>query len=665
MADLTSQEGAVGDLPRISQTDLLARYRTRVELSRKWREHEGYEKVWNRMRDMYAGKQFATYAEEDRIAVNIAFATVNVIAPSVAVNHPKITIAARTMENEDKATIAEAVINYWWRHYDYKAEFRRTVKDSLVYGHGWLKVGYRYEEHLVPLTDEEFADQFHLAKGDAADYADQNPDQAHLVPTDDEIVAGLPDHKPVVVEDRPFVERVSPYDIFVDPEATSERDMHWICQRIVRPYEEVKADKRYPAGVRRNLKADAEITEDWRDPARKYGDDVKRVTIYEFYDLERKTLSVFPHGGDAFLVKPIPMPYTYGIPFVMLRNYDKPDEFYPMGDLEALGPLQDELNETRSQMVQARKQDLPKLMYRKSLSSAAVDALTSDNRNEMVGIDDDTPFEQLVAPVPQATPQAQLYQHSETIEADVDRISGVNEYMRGGVPETRRTATEASIIQDAANARAADKLDQVENCISEVAERVLALAQQYLTGVQVARVTGQANQHVWVPFTRKDIEGEFDFTVEGGSTQPMNESFRRQQATQLLQAMQPFLESQLINVPALLEYTLQFGFGVTNPGRFISQTPPAPAGPDEKLVETMAYKDTPPDIQRQIEAQAGFQPSSVGGSSPAEQNQGDMQQPGASGQTGPDGQPVEQVPEAMTGNSPASLGAQATDRLNK
>jgi len=661
VADLTSQEGAVGDLPRISQADLLARYRTRVDLSRKWRESEGYDNMWDRMRDMYAGKQFANACDEDRIAVNIAFATVNVIGPSVSVNHPKITVAARQMENEDKATIAEAVINYWWRHYDYKSEFRRAVKDSLVYGHGWLKVGYRYEERPVPLTDQEFADMFHVAKGQADEYAADNPHLATDVPTDEQIAQSIPTHKPVVIEDRPFVERVSVKDIFVDPECTSIHDMHWICQRIVRPYEEVKADKRYPAGVRKNLKADAEVTNDWRDPSKKYGDDVKRVTIYEFYDLERKTLSVFPHGGDAFLVKPIPMPYTYGIPFVMLRGYDKPDEFYPMGDLEALAPLQDELNQTRSQMVEARKQDIPKLMYRKSLSAAAIDALKSDNRGEMVGIDDDTPFDQLVTPVPFGPGNAQLYQHSETIEADVDRISGVNEYMRGGVPETRRTATEASIIQDAANARAADKLDQVEMVIGQVAERLLQLAQQYLTGQQVVRVTGTSNQHVWVPFSRRDIEGEFDFTVEGGSTQPMNESFRRQQATQLLQAMTPFLDSQLINVPALLQYTLQYGFGITNPGRFISQAPPTPQGPDQKMVETMAYKDTPPDIQRQIEAQAGLQPSSIGGSSPAEQAA-----PSASGQVGPDGQPLTpEVSPAMTGNDPASLGAQATDRLNK
>ena len=39
----------------------------------------------------------------------------------------------------------------------------------------------------------------------------------------------------------------------------------------------------------------------------------------------------------------------------MLRNYDVPDYFYPMGDLESIESLQLELDKTRSQMMNARK----------------------------------------------------------------------------------------------------------------------------------------------------------------------------------------------------------------------------------------------------------------------------------------------------------------------
>ena len=49
----------------------------------------------------------------------------------------------------------------------------------------------------------------------------------------------------MIVEDQPFVERISPFDMFVDPEATCLEDANWIEQRIVRHLESAKKYKRY------------------------------------------------------------------------------------------------------------------------------------------------------------------------------------------------------------------------------------------------------------------------------------------------------------------------------------------------------------------------------------------------------------------------------------
>lgn len=51
-------------------------------------------------------------------------------------------------------------------------------------------------------------------------------------------------------------------------------------------------------------------------------------------------------------------------------------------------------------------------------------------------------------------------------------------------------------------------------------------------------------------------------------------------------------------------------------------SPPPQQSGGGKLIESMAYKDTPPDIQRQMEAQAGFKPSSL---SPPAGAAGDLQ----------------------------------------
>ena len=129
--------------------------------------------------------------------------------------------------------MTEAVVNYWWKHYKVRPEFRRAVKDFLIVGHGWLKCGYRYVE------EESISEE--------GDQSDAQVEGNEITPTI------------IVTEDRPFVERVSPFDMFVDPDATSMQDARWIAQRIRRTLSEVKSDKRYSRAARESINATSSL----------------------------------------------------------------------------------------------------------------------------------------------------------------------------------------------------------------------------------------------------------------------------------------------------------------------------------------------------------------------------------------------------------------------
>lgn len=598
-----------------TKKDLLKKYGVRLDVSKKWRKEAGYEETWGRLVDLYRNKQFSSVSTSDRIAVNIAFSTVNVIVPSVAVNHPEITVNARQEAEAPQAEIASAAINYWWRHHDWRREVKRAVKDSLITGNGWVKVGWRYEQSTRPRTPEEHAAEYDQLSAQAGDAAQQNPALAADLPSDQQIARSIPPDVADVDRDEPFVERVSPFDIFIDPEATCLDDLKWIAQRLVLPLEDVKKDPRYLSGARSRLAADASTNVRWRDDKdadKKYSDDVQRCTLWEYYDLRSKFYCVFSEGFKDFLLEPTNFPYPYGNPFVPLGNYEVPDQFYCIGDLEALEPLQHELNAVRTDMMNHRKRwQRAYLAQRDALDPNAQDALLSDEDNRLIFVDGDHDLTNIVVPLPQTQLDPMMYQYSTQIENDVDLISGVSEYQRGSQSEIRRTATEAAMIQDASNARSADKLAQIEDFMSEIAERVLQLAQQFLTGEHVARIVGPDGAATWVPFDKERITGEFDFEVEAGSTQPRNETYRRQQALQLANVLQPYVSLGAVNPQAIVSYILKEGFGVKTIDQFLQVQ--QQSGPSEKLIETIAYKDTPPDIQRQMEQQAGFQPSTMTG----------------------------------------------------
>jgi len=308
--------------------------------------------------------------------------------------------------------------------------------------------------------------------------------------------------------------------------------------------------------------------------------------IYEYYNIETGEMSVFSDsGGDKFLIKPIKMPYAFGHPFYMLRNYDVPGFFYPMGELEAIEPLQYELNETRTQMMLHRKRYSRKWLFQESaFDDDGRQALASDEDNVIVPVKSGENLNNVVVPMPALINPPEFYNQSALIQGDIDRVSGVSEYQRGAIPETTRTAREAAIIAEAGNARVAEKLIAIENGIAQCASNLIMLAQQFMTGEQTVRIVGTDAAPVFLTFDKDYISGEFDFMVEAGSTAPRNEAFRRDMALQMVSAMQPFAAAGLVNLPRLAEYVLQQGFGVKDPGSFLQQQPvpePAMPGPEE------------------------------------------------------------------------------------
>jgi len=563
-------------MARKSNSEILSKYRSQLDYSKRWRENDMYDQLWQRLINLYRGKQYRQPLPYDRLLVNISFATINVLAPAVSVGRPKINVNPRTPEDGDKAILTEAIINYWWQHYDCQDEYQRAVKDFLIIGHGFLKAGYRFVE--VEKVD------------DIEDTADEI-----AAPPTAEIEANL-----IIKEDRPFLERVDPFDVYVDPDGCTMTDIKWIAQRIRRPLKDVKADKRYNATARQEASATSysrygngynganNMVSPAQEGAGTTGYDQGYADIWEYYDLETGTVSVFSETGDKFLIKPTKIPFVFGHPFVMLRNYEIPGFFYPMGELEAIEPLQYELNQTRTQMMNHRKRYSRKYLFREdAFDDDGRAALVSDEDNVIVAVKGQENLANVIQPVPAIINPPEFYNQSTLITNDIDRVSGVSEYQRGALPEIRRTATEAAIAQDAANARASEKLIIIEKGIARCAERLIMLAQQYLTGEQTVRIIGSENAPVWLTFDKDYIAGEFDFQVEAGSTAPVNESFRRQMALQMVDAMAPFAQANLINLPKLAEYVLSVGFGVKDAASFINKAPqmagPAGMGMEEQV----------------------------------------------------------------------------------
>jgi hypothetical protein len=608
----------------MNNTEYLAFCRKELKRSKKWRasKHYQYDDQWRRYIDLYQGKMYDEDNDVDQLTVNMIFATKNVMAPAVAINNPRFVVNARKPDNAPQAVITEEVLNYLWRTHKYQSEFRLAVDDWLLIGHGWLKVGYKF----VKEPKEKTPDGSASSAGSGEGLNNRTPKGTGTVPglehwgktwdssenakptssvgagiNGDELEEGIDDREDVegnveselnVDDDRPFLERISPFDMYVDPDARHPKEMRWIAQRTWRAVADVHVDSRYSATNRKRVSGSSWSRWDGGEgqDARSAGEkaDKGSVTfaeVIEFYDIKRKKVCTFATQDDessmddGFLIKPQKMPYAFGHPFVMLRNYEVPDHFYPLGDVGQIESLQLELNETRNQMLNYRKKFRRAWVYSEDrFDRKGVQALESDVDNVMIPVMGDADPSTAIAPVPTVITPPEFFDQSAMITNDLDRVSGVSDYQRGAQTAIKRTATEAAMIQDAANARAQDRLAKVESILAEVAERVIGLMQQFLTGEQTARIVTMPVKG-WINYDPSRIAGQFDYEVVGGSTEPQNETFRRQSAMQLADISSLFMQAGVVNAPALFQELLQKGFGIKDASRFIQQQPPPEQAP--------------------------------------------------------------------------------------
>jgi len=574
-----------------SQSEYLSFCQNELRRSKRWRESKqttNYDGEWRRFVDLYQGKHYDAKNNVDQLTVNLIFATINVMAPAIAISNPKFNVNPRNPQSGPQALIAEEVLNYIWRTHHFQRDFRLAVLDMLICGHGWLKAGYKATKPKeVKNTDLDLNAEIESVTEGVDDRED--------IPGNSETEMSF--HSD---EDRPYLERISIFDMFVDPDARHPKEMRWIAQRTWRPVSDVKVDSRYSATQR--SRASGSTYSRWNygeSDARRSGEHpdkgaVSFCEVIEFYDIRKGKVSTFIADGQGssksknsppsartsgFLIKPSEIPYSFGHPFVMLRNYEVPDHFYPIGDVAQIESLQLELNETRNQMLNYRKKFRRAWVYAKDLfDRQGIQALESDEDNVAIPVMGDGNPASAISPVPPAITPPEFFDQSAMISSDLDRVSGVSDYQRGGNAGMKRTATEAAMIQDASNARAQDRLAKIENILSECGEKIVQLMQQFTTEEKVARIVTMPVRG-WFPYKPRDVQGQFDFDVVGGSTEPQNESFRRQSALQIADVSAMFASSGVVNMPNLYMKLLRDGFGIKDAERYVQQQPPPPGGP--------------------------------------------------------------------------------------
>lgn len=256
---------------------------------------------------------------DSEIGMNYAFKYLRFFHSQLSANPPSVIAKPTSSDMSDKraADAADRIVRYFRTAKDLDEIVDQQILSTLTYGTGWLKCVWNPE------------------RGDVADYDESTRE----LTMEGDIEAYSP----------------STFDVWIDPDARTWKDVRFIIERLTIPYEE--AVFRFPEQreiLKKHLVTSKNIASLDIHENEVY---TEQVHIYEYYE---KSLPVNGMAGrhvwflaDGTLLKPPsknPHPKAQ-LPYHIFTYVDVPNQVYGKSIVDYVARLQDMLNRLDSQIL--------------------------------------------------------------------------------------------------------------------------------------------------------------------------------------------------------------------------------------------------------------------------------------------------------------------------
>jgi len=473
-----------------------------------------YKNKWDRFYKMYRGVLDETnYPWQSNIWVPLSFSTIETVVPRLVSNRPQIDILPREPNDEKYAQIMSKIIDYQWDQMNMNVLLPEAVKEMCIYGTVILKAFWYKEESDV--IDKQMVD-------------DEMPELGQVEVEEKKTIYNAPK-----------VEVVDLYDFFVDPKATTIDNAEWVIHRSMRTIDylhEMMEDGKYKNIKLLEDEATSFVGTDDEKQQRRSTIGIsmpveqntdKLIEILEYWTDER----VITVANRKIIIRDQENPFRHGKkPFISCVDQKIPHEFYGMGELEPIETLQYELNDRRNQRMDNVTLILNRMWLIKNGQNVDEDELVSD-AGGVVHTDDINAVQQLV--LPDVTSSS--YQEETIIKADIQQTSGVTDFTRGMSSDAlaNDTATGISLLQEASNARFRLKIQNIEDMmLKRLGEMMVSMNNQFMSDETTIRIVGDEGKS-FETIKPEDIKGNFDVSVQAGSTIPGNESIMKKQVMEM------------------------------------------------------------------------------------------------------------------------------------
>lgn len=485
------------------------------------------------------------------------------------------------------ATLATCALNRTWRQGKFTDAAREAYQDSLLYGRGWAKIGWQSTMTREIKPGNSPGDMVRDARDAVLEASRRGTRLGHL-PFDQERVT---EHMnrfggKLLLEDRPTVRRVSPFDMFFDPLALNVDDARWIAQRWRCPVGFAKNNPDWSKKQREGLSPTSTTEDSYAPEDDAHGSSTEEyagkdtVWIIDFFDLADGTWCQFAEGGEDYLRKPTPIPYPWGQPFVWIENIEDSESSFPISEVEVIWPHQRDLTEIMKEIGQDRIMSRPKLLVNEEDHEQLRPAIEGKENGLVIPVKVD-PGASIEASYKFFKPDSnagQLIGQFQLTAQEMVQASGVSDYMRagGGAGET---ATEVNAKQVASANFMGEKASRVRDFLEAIAQRVLVELQVFSRLEFYVRTKVPEQQEdgttavvdAVLPYGKQHFQGAYRVIVSGDTMEQQTPQAKQARAQAIAATAMPFAQAGIIDLGKLFSFVMKEGFGIDDPTGLLTQ----------------------------------------------------------------------------------------------
>ena len=449
-------------------------YVAKAPLMDKWKEYmSAYKGTY------FQNKNLPDYKSNE--ISNHVFSTIETIRPIMTDNNPKFLAVPSTPAG---------------------MEFSADVQTALDYEWDREKMGLKLPAQLIPMLVYGNAVWFVQWDGKDGEYGNIS------------------------------IKPVDPFNIFPDPLAESIDNSEFLVYATYRNANQIK--QQFPEKASAIEGSRITMSELVAERDNNDTQDANQVLILEMWcrdwttmdeTIEGKKQLKYPKGRVitclpelGILLSDKKNPYKDGkFPFVLMKNYDIPFEFWGVGEVEQIMSPQHYVNELTNQIIDNAKNTANMQWIIDKNSGIGQGKLT--NRPGLVIRK--TPGSEVRRDTPPAMPNY-VREQIEVLKKDIQDISGVFDSLKGEQQGSVTAASAILALQEASQARIRLKIKLMEASLSELAQIVYSRMQQFWKLDRWVRVTDVEGNPSFREIGTQVLSNDYDLKVMAGSTMPVN-----------------------------------------------------------------------------------------------------------------------------------------------